>query len=276
MDGINHAEFQLAVSALVRDMAPAAVICFCHTCTVAATSGCFSAGTLQHHHYDLLVVVRQGEGRKDSAMVDMASSRFAGNISVNVLCHTEDAVQQALREGNPFFNKPFREGALVYQADEVRFELAAAPESAKHYYTQQLASECERSLLLAQRFVKLAGEAIHSSMPDAGVFLLHQAMEQLCIASVKAHLCYRPATHNMARLIALVGCYLPTAKALFPYNTTDERELFDVLRKAYSEVRYKANYHVPAHVALSLLLRVGEFMKLVNTRYEQEFVKPVI
>jgi len=87
---------------------------------------------------------------------------------------------------------------------------------------------------------------------------------------------YRPTTHNLSKLIDLVGCYLPQAKTLFPCNTIDEREMFDYLRKAYSDVRYKLNYRIPPHIPFSLLERVNEFQRLVEDKYNVEFESEVV
>jgi HEPN domain-containing protein len=263
--------FQSVIDGLVLDIAPVAVVCFGHSFSVVNHKGCFQSTSSEHRHYDLLVVQPNSNHYKDHEIIDLIKRRFPDELSVNVLSHSERSVSTALAEQHPFFTKVFSEGQVLYIADNSHLEIdkigatdAISGES-KHW------RECKRSFELSESFLELASYALGNNIHDVAVFLLHQAMEQMCIASIKAHLKYRPATHNIVRLIALVSCYIPQARDLFPCNTSDERELLDFLKRAYSDVRYKACYRVPSHIAFSLLERVNDFKNLIEYKYGHEF-----
>jgi uncharacterized protein len=263
--------FQLVIDGLVLDIAPVAVVCFGHSFSVANHMSCFQSTSSEHHHYDLLVVQPNSNHYKDHEIIDLIKCRFPDELSVNVLSHSERSVSTALAEQHPFFTKVFGEGQVLYLAHNNHLEIDKIGASDAISDESKQWRECKRSFELSESFLEMASDALGSNIHDVAVFLLHQAMEQMCIASIKAHLKYRPATHNIVRLIALVGCYIPQARNLFPCNTTDERELFDFLKRAYSDVRYKTCYRVPAHIAFSLLERVNEFKNLIDGRQEQEF-----
>lgn len=265
--------FQPVIEGLVREVAPAAVVCFGHSVSIANHTNCFQASSSEHNHFDLLIVQSSSGHYKDHEVIDLVKSRFSDRLSVNVISHSERSVLNALGEQHPFFCKVFNEGHVLHLSDNSALEIDliktfnAINDQSKH------SQEWMHSFDLASGFLELASHALANKNQDIAVFLLHQSMEQLCIASIKAHLNYRPTTHNIVRLISLVCCYIPHAKELFPCNTKDERELFDFLKRAYSDVRYKASYQIPSHLASSLLRRVTEFKNLIEQRYEQDFGK---
>jgi len=271
LPAITSPEFQSAIAGLVKEIAPAAIVCFGYSSSVVSQRSCFYVTSSEQLHYDLLIVRSYSDGHKEGEVIDLVKKHFAERISLNVLSHSAASVVKALREHHPFFCRVFSEGAVVHQSEAFQFDIGDNDECDADRDHTKTARECKRSFELSENFLALASDALGSGTHDVGVFLLHQAMEQLCIASIAAHLQYRPTTHSTVRLIALVGCYLPQARNLFPRSTSDERELFDYLHKAYSDVRYKVGYRVPAHIAFSLLERVYEFRHLIEERYKKEF-----
>lgn len=267
--------FQSVIDGLVLDIAPVAVVCFGHSFSVVNHRSCFQTTSSEHHHYDLLVVQPNFNHDKDHEIIDLVKNRFPDELSVNVLSHSERSVSTALAEQHPFFTKVFSEGQVLYLAENNHLEIDKIGSSDAISDESRQWRECKRSFELSESFLEMASDALGSNIHDVAVFLLHQSMEQMCIASIKAHLKYRPTTHNLLKLIDLIGCYLPHAKSIFPRNTNDEREMFDFLRRAYSDVRYKHNYRIPQHIAFSLLERVNEFQNLIEDKYNREFKNEV-
>ena len=271
LQNITDTNFQSVITGLVKDISPAVIVCFGYTNSVVKQVNCFQQNSSEQQHYDLLIVRGKMDYHKDHEIVDLVKKRFDDDLSVNVLSHSETSVLSALQKGHPFFQKLFTEGVRVYQSDEFSYEIGDEQKEYTELTESKTNRELKHSFELAGNFLSMASDALGSGIHDVGIFLLHQAMEQMCIASIKAHLKYRPSTHSIVNLVALVNCYIPEASTLFPYNTNDERELFDFLKKAYSDVRYKASYRVPDHIAFSLLERVSEFHNLIEEAYQKEF-----
>jgi HEPN domain-containing protein len=262
-------EFQSFVDGLIQEIHPAAVLCFGASTTSVMHTSCYQSRASQHNHYDLLIVRTITCRWQDHEIVDMVKSRNKQLISVSVLCHGEASVTRAIKERHPFFCTVFCEGAILYKADHFQFPIH---EVANLYFDSiQQQRVYKRALELSVSFLSMASEAISGGTHDVGVFLLHQSVEQMCIASIKAHMKYRASTHSIGRLIDLVACYIPSARDLFPCNTPDERELYSFLTKAYSDVRYKATYYIPAHIALSLLRRVEKLREMIEEKFQYEF-----
>ncbi|RAV99670.1 HEPN domain-containing protein [Pseudochryseolinea flava] len=260
-------ELRSVISDLVKEITPKAIVCFGYASRAIEHISCFQVFSSEHHHYDLLFVQSSTTLYRDHEIVDLITNRFSSDISVNVLSHSVNSVRLALKEGDPFFSKIFNEGKILHCEQDAQLNINERNQTQSNDEPKQR-KDYERSFALSESFLELASEALGGNRHDIGLFLLHQSIEQLCIASIKAHLKYRPTTHNILRLISLVSCYIPAVKDVFPCNTTDEKELFEFLKNAYSDVRYKSCYRVPPHIGFSLLVRVTEFKTLVESRYK--------
>jgi len=201
--------------------------------------------------------------------VDLVTSRSKEHLSVNVLCHGEASIKSAIKERHSFFCTVFCEGVILYKADDFQCPIHEVTD----LFVDSIKSKrvYNRAFELSASFLATASEAISGGTHDVGVFLLHQSVEQMCIASITAHMRYRASTHSIGRLIDLVACYLPPARDLFPCNTADERELYSFLTHAYTDVRYNAMYHIPSHIAFSLLRRVELLREMIGEKCDFEF-----
>lgn len=270
IDTIHEPGFGAIVEGLVKDLSPMAIVCFGYSTSTVKQQSCFEEFSSVQHHYDLLIINKQEARLKDHEIIDLVNNRFKNQASINVLSHSEVSVLHALKENHPFFFNVLRNGVMLYQAEESLLKLIDL-NKAKEEHSPIPVREYTRAFELSEHLLQVASDAIGGGVYDVGVFLLHQCMEQTCIASVKAHLQYRPTTHSLRKLIDLVNCYIPQARTYFPCSTMDEQELFDFLKKAYSDVRYKTVYRVPSHIAFALLVRVEKFQKLLLEKYRQVF-----
>lgn len=262
-------EFQSFVDGLIQDIRPAAVLCFGASSTLVMHNSCYQSKSSQHEHYDLLIVRTASCRWQNHEIVDLVTSRCRQPLSVSVLCHGVASVTRAISERHPFFCKMFCDGVILYKADD--FQCLIHEVANLYFDSIQQQRVYKRALELSVSFLSMASEAISGGTHDVGVFLLHQSVEQMCIASIKAHMKYRASTHCIGRLIDLVACYIPSARDLFPCNTPDERELYSFLTKAYTDVRYNAMYSIPGHIAYSLLRRVEQLREMIEEKFEYEF-----
>jgi uncharacterized protein len=264
---LQQPEFKAAIALLINKLAPAGIICFGYCTYGRQQKTCFQQYTTTHHQYDVLIVTPQHQAMRSAQYIEAVQKLASPTLSLHALVHSEQAVEQALNIGHPFFYKIFSEGIVVYTNGTGQ----GAPQPVQPHHSVTEASRMhgwQRPFTLAERLLATASVAIRETASyDVGVFLLHQVMEHLCIASAQAAVQYRPTTHSLMRLIDLVSCYLPQAREVFPCNTPHERELFNVLRKAYSDVRYKEGYTVPPHTASALLERVHAFKTLLENNY---------
>lgn len=265
-----NSDFQDAIKAIVLKINPAAIICFGHNSLAREIDNCFTTDTVCSQHYDILVITSDTT-QKTTEVINTVRKFFPDNLSIHILVHSESAVRAALLEHHPFFTTVLRNGTILYQVRETLFEIPSNEPQLDDFKKARKVKEWKRLLELSDRFLATASDAIGNQYYDLGVFLLHQTIEHSCIASAKAHVGYKLSTHNLTRLIAFVSCYISEVRDVFPNNTKNEKELFDFLRKGYSDVRYKEFYRVPPNLAFSLLERVSAFRDIIEGKFQEEF-----
>lgn len=269
-DSLFNRDFQDVLKAIVSKINPAAIICFGHNSLAREIDNCFTTDTVCSQHYDILIITSDTT-QKTTEVINTVRKFFPDDLTIHILVHSESAITVALLEHHPFFTAVLREGAMLYKAGETRFEIPSDKPLLDEFKKARKLKEWKRLFELSNRFLATASDAIGNQYFDIGLFLLHQTIEHLCIASAKAHVGYKLTTHNLNRLIPFVSCYLSEISEVFPNNTTDEIELFDFLKEAYSDVRYKEFYRVPPNIAFSLLERVSEFRDIIEEKFQEEF-----
>ena len=76
------------------------------------------------------------------------------------------------------------------------------------------------------------------------VFELHQAAERLYACILLVYIDYKPKTHDLEKLDRHVCKIDGRFKAIFPKENDKEESLFQLLKKAYIESRYKLDYKI--------------------------------
>jgi uncharacterized protein len=179
--------------------------------------------------------------------------------------HSLYSVNKALQEGRIFFSSIYHRGILVYDASDTPL---SPPTIHKNIdYLENFQAHWNRHFGLAKKFLNGASYYIKTDSPTVAAFLLHQATEFTCIALIKACLDYRPATHNLSRLLVLTENFSPDPSCAFPQTTDDELDLFRTLLHAYSDARYNENYKVPIEKAKKLRQRVKDLQDISEKLY---------
>jgi hypothetical protein len=103
--------------------------------------------------------------------------------------------------------------------------------------------------------------------------MLHQAIEQTCNALVRVITGYRLATHNLSRLLAMTENFCTLSDQVFPRNTPEEKELFKIVARAYSDVRYKPGFQVSDQQTLTIIERVSGLQRGAERLYSERLYK---
>lgn len=270
---IDESVFREAISTLATAIRPIKIICFGFHSSSGQAWSCFHADhRVEKMHYDLLIIRKEKDNRKESTIFQQIENVRSETLSISAITHSDYAVQKAVALNNPFFTKLFKEGVVVYRAESsVDPEFKTSDNGIDEFKRR---NEWIRWFELSERFLSSGSDALGNGWHDLGVFLLHQAVEHGCIALLRAHTGYRLSTHSITKLLALVRTIEPKVIDIFPCNTKDEAELLTYIRKSYSDVRYKEKYHIPPHVAFTLLERVSEFRDLIEEFYNREYRLP--
>jgi uncharacterized protein len=101
-------------------------------------------------------------------------------------------------------------------------------------------------------------------------FMLHQATECYYAAIILVFTGYKPKGHNLKWLNNQAITIDIRFREVFPMTTKEEKDLFQLLKKAYIDARYKKNYVIHLHELNYLSERVCILGKMTKEICEAE------
>jgi len=217
--------------------------------------------------FDILVIV---ETRKTSAQeslerdIEERISRTSTiKTPVSVIVHDIDFVNRRLAKAQYFFSDIKKEGVLLY--DSGRFTLKE-PRELDPKERQKLAEEDFKYWFnSASSFFVTFQSVFDRGDYSQAAFLLHQVTERLYGTILLVFTRYKPSTHDLKELRKFVGALDQRLITVFPLGTDKEKHLFQLLRKAYVDARYKPSYKIERDELLWLRERVEKLRELTET-----------
>jgi len=172
-------------------------------------------------------------------------------------------VQQMINEGHYFFADIKKEGIHLY-----------IPKNKNTLQKAKLLTPAERKQIAHEHFdmwFKSAKEfyidfdnAFKRRSYKNAAFLLHQATERFYGAVTLVFVNYRFRIHDLEILNRKAAGYDPEFAKVFPQDTAEQEELFELLCKAYIDARYKKDYKITKKQLEYLAKRVKLLQRLTN------------
>lgn len=213
--------------------------------------------------YDILVITGPGDERKDYEVQDVIENRCIYKTPVTVIVHDIDFINKMLSEGQYFFTDIEKEGISLYDTGRVALaeRRPLSPEQAQaiaqKYYDQWYGG--------AKQFYRSAVLNFEINQLNVAAFNLHQAAERAYNAIVLVYSGYKPKTHNLYKLKRYSKWFSEELDSIFPYNTTEEKNFFELLKRAYIDSRYKDDYMITESELGILLQRVQQLLDITET-----------
>jgi len=247
---------------LTEHYKPENIICFGshHYDTIKVS--CFADNiSLCNYHYFLLMVTAT-KTRIEHEVQDFVN-KFTANGTITIIVHGIETIQDAINNGSRFFASVVRNGVQLYSASGFNLCLSYPDIS-----NQETLSKAERHFShrfgMASGFLEAAKNCLDNGYLANCAFLLHQAIEQSCIAMIRVHMAYRSDIHSLHRLMNLCSCFSGEPAAIFFRGTSEDTRLFNLLRDSYSGARYLDNYSISTEDAEMLLKRSAEFLQITK------------
>ena len=188
--------------------------------------------------FDILVVTTHDDLGNNHKIEDKVEKELSGKVltTINLIFHSIKHLNQSLSMGNYFFQDIKKEGITLY--DTRRFTLqqpkkltsTEAKQKAQGYFDQWFGS--------ANTFFKYALSASENEDFHYSAFNLHQAVERYYTTILLVFTDYRPKEHDLKKLdVRVRNC--DARFNVFPRETAQEKELFELLKRAYIDSRYK-------------------------------------
>ncbi len=216
--------------------------------------------------FDILVIVDDRKLAKKWRVWDRIEDdvRRSGFIKTpaSIISENMHGINHKLKSGHYFYSDIKKEGILLYDsgrhalAEERKMSLEERKEKAKEDFDYWFKS--------ANDFLDTYCYDAEKKSYSKAAFELHQATERFYSAILLVFIGYKPKTHDLKDLSKQVASQDPSFLSVFPLGTTEEKRLFELLRKAYVDARYDKNYTITHEELQWLGERVGVLQKMTE------------
>lgn len=258
-------QLDLVVKIIVESVQPEKIILFGSYARGKWVDDKHMEGHILHEYvsdYDILVVTRRGDERNEFDVQEMVEARCNFHTPVTVIVHGIDYVNSRLSEGHYFFSDIKKEGILLFDLGNIPLaeqkDLSAserkniAQDDFNYWYGD------------AVKFVKGAMLFANDKDLNMAAFMLHQAAERTYNAAILVFTGYKPRTHNLNKLLKLCRDFSPELATVFSNNTKEEAHLFNLLKKAYIDARYKKQYVITEGELRTLIEKIGKLQVITE------------
>ena len=216
--------------------------------------------------YDLLVVVSHRDLTEIADYWYIAEDKILRDPiiarPVNIIVHSLDEVNQALKRGEYFWVDIARDGIALYElpchslATPMPLTAVDAYHMAQEYFDHWFES--------AGRFLATGISHTEKGWTNEAAFELHQATERLYICFLLVRTLYFPRSHNIKFLRSLAEDKEPRLIDAWSRDSKIDRRRFELLKRAYVEARYSPSYAIAADDLAALAASVERLRGIVD------------
>ncbi len=179
--------------------------------------------------------------------------------SINTIFHGIKHVNNALLYGNYFFSDIKKEGIMLF--DSGKYGLAEAKELTKEEQKSKMLENFEQWFESGNDFKRHYTYAMFDETYKPAAFMLHQAAERYYTTILLTYTDYRPKEHNLRELDLKAQASDIRFKEVFPKETNEQIDRFELLVRAYIDARYRMKQY---HITKEDLVYLGERVQLLR------------
>ncbi|MCD8079649.1 MAG: HEPN domain-containing protein [Bacteroides sp.] len=226
----------------------------------------FGVSTSYRSDYDILVVTHgiddKSVGTKLNNIDDIYYKYPDQQTPVQFINEDIKTLNKYISDGRYFYTQIRAEGIILY--DSGKFKLARERKLNYKEIRAQAEEYFQEKYQKGQNKLLIARFAHTKKLYQEEIFNLHQATENFFYAVRLVFTLQNNKQHNLQKLIASVRKYSTGFIQIFPYDTTEEKRLFELLKAAYVEARYNPKFVVTAEDCQVLTQKVEALGKLVE------------
>jgi len=194
--------------------------------------------------FDLFVLVENKKVVKKVARWKQIRDILRRQIDtpIELLAESIGHFNGCLSNGWYFYTDIKKEGILLY--DSQRYQLVEPRQLGIEERRKMAEEDFEQWFGSANGFLRNYKFSLDENEYNIAAFLLHQATERFYSAILLVFTSYKPRTHDIDELGKLTAAQQPEFLKIFPKGTDEQVRLFELLRKAYVDARYKKNYTI--------------------------------
>ena len=228
-----------------------------------------------HSDTDILIILKKGKYKGHVALnlKDKIYTRLRtkGVIKeqiipydsrVSIILESIEEINRQLEKGRYFYTDIKKEGILFYDSGEyVLSEAKDLPwsemkEIARDYFEEWFTN--------GKHLLKASQNALEEKVFKISAFLLHQATESFYNTILLVFSNYKPKLHDLEELGGMAKNYDNELLQIFPIATPEQKECFELLKKAYVDARYDKNYKISREQLLYLIGRIEKLKEITE------------
>ena len=195
--------------------------------------------------YDILIVTknsRRYEIEDYPRRIEDKAAKLGVRTYLSIIFHTPKEFKRAVNKGKYFFVDIINEGIMLHSSGRTPLpEIEELTLDEQKYYAQK---DFDNWFESASDFYQLYLYAFNDNKLNIAAFQLHQAAERFYTTAMLVFTSYKPKLHDLEKLDHKAQVLSKDFKSIFPKNTQKERDLFDLLKRAYVEARYDMSYKI--------------------------------
>jgi len=216
--------------------------------------------------YDILVVMDS----ESQAIAKEAEKRWRHKLKtvvsdstpLSIIFHGIEYLNSEIEQGNYFFTDILKEGVLLY--DSGKHKLSQPKPLNEKQRREKAKMYFEKWFKNANEFFEHYTFALNKGSNSIAAFQLHQSAERYYMTVLLVYTDYKPKVHDLEKLDRMVCRIDSRFKEVFPRTTNEEKRLFDLLKRAYIDSRYKLDYAIKKEELEWLGERVGVLRGMVS------------
>ena len=215
--------------------------------------------------YDILVVTGEKSTATDIERWQKITRECdAAGLSapVRIIAHDVEALNIELAEGQYFYSDVRKEGCLLY--DSENFKLAHKRKLTPKEQKRIAEDHFDHWFGRARDFIKTYAYHLDNGMLKLAAFDLHQCSEACYKAVMLVFTNYSPNEHLLKLLGSMAAEHDSALNDIFPTETKEECERFELLDCAYIGARYHPDYRIGKEDLAYLSNRVGRLLDLTE------------
>jgi HEPN domain-containing protein len=200
--------------------------------------------------YDILVVSKNKSTATDIGLWQKITKKCnysASNTHVQIISHDIQELNIKLAEGQYFYTDVKKEGCMLYNSNN--FKLAGKhklkPDEQKRIAQDYFDYWYKTATMSFEDFQHDLKKGFNDKdFFRKAAFNLHQAAEHSYKTILLVFTNYNPNEHLLDILGKMAAKYHPALKDIFPQETKDEQNCFELLAYAYIGARYDPEYRI--------------------------------
>lgn len=217
--------------------------------------------------YDL-VIIAENFTVKPYELADELEKRIGSRPDVNFFMYKSAHFNEKLKNGHHFYVPVYNEGVLLYDAKQTEL-VTPGPIDINQIRANSL-EYFDFWIDHAERFYKHAliefdDVVANKSRSNLAVWFSFQSIESIYSALLLIFMGEKPKHHNLIRYRRSVQSISTELNNIFPdVKDSYERNLFDLLNRAYIGAKYKIDYEAPERDVQELLKRVEKMITVAK------------